>query len=191
VDEASFGPAYVDIDEWRDEPVRHRYVHGGFETSDTRFSFYFPPAELYEGRFLQMLEGGAAGHESTATGPMSLGLEPIAHAFSNGAYLVESNQGHIADEPGRPMADNDVLAFGASAQSGRYSREVAAAMYGRAPEYGYVYGISGGGVRSLNCIERVDVTTSMHPLFGEALQAAEKIRHSYPSGHRLEANIRS
>ncbi len=22
---------YIDVDEWRDEPVRHRYVHGGFE----------------------------------------------------------------------------------------------------------------------------------------------------------------
>ena len=34
---------YVDIDEWRDEPVRHRYVHGGFQGTDLRFSIYFPP----------------------------------------------------------------------------------------------------------------------------------------------------
>src|SRR5690242_19606230 len=40
-----FGPPFVDIDEWRDEPVRMRYVHGGFADTDTRFSFYFPPAE--------------------------------------------------------------------------------------------------------------------------------------------------
>ena len=36
---------FVDIDEWRDQPVRHRYVHGGFEGADLRFSFYFPPPE--------------------------------------------------------------------------------------------------------------------------------------------------
>ena len=44
---------YVDVDEWRDEPVRHRYVHGGFEGTDLRFSCYFPPEEQYEGRFFQ------------------------------------------------------------------------------------------------------------------------------------------
>ena len=42
-----FGPAFVDMDEWRDQPNRHRYVHGGFEGTDTRFSFYFPPADAF------------------------------------------------------------------------------------------------------------------------------------------------
>ena len=50
-----FGRAFVDVDEWRDGPVRHRYVHGGFEGTDLRFSLYFPPAERYEGRFFQPL----------------------------------------------------------------------------------------------------------------------------------------
>jgi hypothetical protein len=155
VDDQYFGPGYVDIDEWREDPVRHRYVHGGFEGTDTRFSFYFPPPEQYQRRFLQFLEGGTAGHENTAANQMSLGLDLIQHAFSCGAYLVESNQGHLADEPSRPMPDNDVLSFGASAESARFSRGVAAEMYGAAPEHGYVYGISGGGVRSINCIEHV------------------------------------
>ncbi|MET0180050.1 MAG: hypothetical protein ABW194_06145, partial [Novosphingobium sp.] len=44
---------YVDVDEWRDAPVRHRYVHGGFKGTDTRFSFYFPPKEQYQGHFFQ------------------------------------------------------------------------------------------------------------------------------------------
>jgi hypothetical protein len=29
---------YVDVDLWRDRPVRDRYVHGGFEATNTRFS---------------------------------------------------------------------------------------------------------------------------------------------------------
>ena len=37
-----FCDPYVDVDEWRDEPVRHRYVHGGFEGTECRFSLYFP-----------------------------------------------------------------------------------------------------------------------------------------------------
>jgi hypothetical protein len=33
-----FMPQYVDVDEWRDKPVRHRYVHGGVAGTETRFS---------------------------------------------------------------------------------------------------------------------------------------------------------
>ena len=46
-----FQDPYVDLDEWRDDPVRHRYVHGGFRGSDCRFSMYFPDATRYQGRF--------------------------------------------------------------------------------------------------------------------------------------------
>src|SRR6202011_1445572 len=30
-----FVDPYVDMDEWRDVPVRHRYVHGGFKGTET------------------------------------------------------------------------------------------------------------------------------------------------------------
>ncbi|QHD69229.1 hypothetical protein GS397_20690 [Sphingobium yanoikuyae] len=33
-----FTQPYIDIDEWRDAPVRHRYVPGGFKGTETRFS---------------------------------------------------------------------------------------------------------------------------------------------------------
>jgi hypothetical protein len=44
-----FGPAYVDADEVRDEPVRHRRIHGGFADTDTRFLLHLPE-ESYQGR---------------------------------------------------------------------------------------------------------------------------------------------
>ena len=50
-----FTDPYIDIDEWRDEPVRHRYVHGGIKDTQARFSFYFPPKEQYDGRFFQYI----------------------------------------------------------------------------------------------------------------------------------------
>ena len=53
--DTAFKHPYVDIDEWRDKPVRHRYVHGGFKSNGTRFSFYFPPKEKYQGRFFQYI----------------------------------------------------------------------------------------------------------------------------------------
>ncbi len=44
-----FNQPYVDVDEWRDKPVRHRYVHGGFKGTNTRFLVYVPPKEQYQG----------------------------------------------------------------------------------------------------------------------------------------------
>src|SRR5215469_1373672 len=67
--DSRFGAPFIDVDEWRDQPARHRYVHGGFEDTHTRFSFYFPPAEKYRGRFFQYLEGGAGGHDNLLAPP--------------------------------------------------------------------------------------------------------------------------
>ena len=90
-----FGSAVLDIDEWRDEPHRHRYVHGSFEGTDTRFSMYFVPEADYQGRFLHWLEGGPGGHEHEA-------LSSVGFAASCGAYVIESNQGHVGVHPGPP-----------------------------------------------------------------------------------------
>ena len=151
--------AFIDIDEWRDNPRRHRYVHGGFEDTHTRFSFYFPPPDVYRGRFFQYLEGGAGGHDNLlAVGYDGMGMR---WAFDlameeHGGYLVESNQGHFPGE-GLGFGDDYEL-FGASAESALHAKEIAAEMYGEAPHHGYIWGISGGGARSGQCLEnRPDV----------------------------------
>lgn len=85
---------HVDIDEWRDKPVRFRYVHGGFKGTDCRFSFYFPPPERYEGRFFQPLMA-VSGTENAALGPAMQGYMvaySLQFALASGAYLVESNR---------------------------------------------------------------------------------------------------
>jgi hypothetical protein len=150
--DAFFGPAFVDVDEWRDGPVRHRYVHGGFDGTDTRFSFYFPPAEQWRGRLLQTLEGGNGGHEHTAQSGVGT-MGGIAFAAASGAYLVESNQGHIGSDLSILFREPTVHAFRASAQSARYSRELALEMYGTPPHHGYVFGGSGGSARVILCLE--------------------------------------
>lgn len=147
--------AFVDIDEWREEPRRHRYVHGGFEGTDTRFSFYFPEAEHCRGRFFQFLEGGAGGHENTiATGYAGAMMMDWMFDLGEemGAYLVESNQGHFPGS-GRGFS-NEYELWGASAQSARYGKKLAEEMYGpRDQIFGYVHGGSGGGARSGQCLE--------------------------------------
>src|SRR3954469_10910000 len=94
-----FGAPHLDTGGWREmEGVRFRYVHGGFDGTDTKFSFYFPPAELYGGRFVHMLEGSLGGNEATAVrGQMFGGIDL---AFRLNAYMVESNQGHVGDMAG-------------------------------------------------------------------------------------------
>jgi hypothetical protein len=160
--------AFIDIDEWRDAPLRHRYVHGGFEGTDTRFSFYFPEAEHYRGRFIQMLEGGAGGHENT----ISVGYGDAMNmdwlfdlGEELGAYLVESNQGH---GPGAGLGfETDYWRWGASAQTALYGKKLASEMYGERDVKGYVWGVSGGGARSGFCLEqRPDVWQGGVPHMG-------------------------
>ena len=88
-----YAEPFIDIDEWRDAPVRHRYVHGGFRDTELLFSFYFPPAEAYGGRFFQPLQA-ISGNENSA--PMSMNQAfGVDFAIASGGYLVEF-------EPGQP-----------------------------------------------------------------------------------------
>ena len=53
-----YSQPYIDEEEWRDTPVRHYYVHGGFRGTEkngieARFCFYFHEKEKYEERFFQ------------------------------------------------------------------------------------------------------------------------------------------
>jgi hypothetical protein len=161
-----FGAPFIDVDEWRDSPRRHRYVHGGFGETHTRFSFYFPPPELYRGRMFQFLSGGAGGDENSLFQGIDFGFGAAVGAIFDelGGYLVESNQGHFGNE-GNTGISGDLELFEASAAAGRYSKLVAKEMYGSAPHHAYVWGGSGGGLRSICCIEnRPDVWDGAVPI---------------------------
>jgi hypothetical protein len=143
---------YVDIDEWRDAPARHRYVHGGFKGTECRFSFYFPPPERYEGRFFQPLMA-VSGTENAALSPAMQGQmigESVPFAMASGGYLVESNQGRTVMFPSE---DGTITGYRASAAVAKYSRVLAAEMYGAHRPYGYVFGGSGGAYRTISCME--------------------------------------
>ncbi len=146
-----FSKPYIDVDEWRDQPVRHRYVHGGFEGTETRFSFYFPPPERYEGRFFHMLLP-VTGIDTAAINPPAATTlaDPLPFAVESGAYLVESNQGRTVMFPAE---DSTITGFRASAAVAMYSRVLAAEMYGAHRPYGYCYGGSGGAYKTFACLE--------------------------------------
>jgi len=164
-----FGKPYIDRDEPREQPIPHRHVHGGFEGTDTRFSFYFPAKETYKGRMFQPLEGAHAGHEDAFAGPMGQmlgGLQMIGQRL--GGYMVESNSGHIGDDIDKRAGDDPTLySYRASIESARFSKHVAAQVYGKAPQYSYVWGGSGGGRRSPGCLEYgPDVYAGALPFMG-------------------------
>ena len=150
-----FKAPYVDVDEWRDKPVRHRYVHGGFKGTDTRFSFYFPEKEKYEGHFFQYitpfpdnenLSQGASGEE-----------DKIGFSIASGAYFIETNGGGKIDfaKPGFG-GDATIGAYRANAAAAQYSRVVAAQIYGQHRTYGYAFGGSGGAYRTIGAIENTE-----------------------------------
>lgn len=146
-----FGDPYVDLDEWRDTPTRHRYVHGGFAGTETRFSLYFPPEELYEGRFFQHITPVPESEHlaQTAVGQ----ADKIGFSIASGAYFVETNGGGPGYGTPGGSADPTISAYRANAATAQYSRVIAQQIYGLHRVYGYAYGGSGGGYRTIGAAE--------------------------------------
>lgn len=112
---------YVDIDEWRDTPVRHRYVHGGFKATDARFSIYFPPKEQYKGRFFQHVTPTTINEKEGATGAGT--GDEVGFAFASGGYFLVTNEGGFADRP-RPYRTYSRLVSSLSAYCRASSRRL-------------------------------------------------------------------
>jgi hypothetical protein len=158
ITDALYQKPYIDIDEWRENPFRHRYVHGGFNGTELLFSYYFPPKEMYQGRFFQGLPA-VPGNERVMLESATLGGiidDVVAFAFETGGYVVESNQGSKTMlGTGNPARANAAAAI--------LSREVAQQFYGPHRPYGYVFGGSGGGYKTISCMETTDVWDGAAP----------------------------
>lgn len=182
-----FGAPYIDLDEVRTTPMEHRFIHGGFAGTDTRFAFYFPLGGQYEGRMFQPIEGGHGGHEESFGSPM---LEAIIGGLAMctrlGGYMAESNQGHIGDNID-PKGGDDPTFYGhrGSAESARFSKHVATQVYGEAPHHSYVWGGSGGGRRSPLCLENApDAWDGAMPFMGGG-EIAEHGNHARIKGAQV------
>jgi hypothetical protein len=152
--EPLFSQPYIDADEWRDAPVRHRYVHGGFKGTDTRFSFYLPAKEQYQGRFFQHLTPFPLSEKLAQQDPVGE-FNKIGFAIASGAYFVETNGGSTLPigKVATTKSDPTITAYRANAAAAQYSRVVAMQMYGSKRPYGYAYGGSGGAYRTVGSIE--------------------------------------
>ncbi len=142
-----FNEPYLDTDEWRDTPVRHRYVHGGFKGTPVLFSVYFPPKDLYRGRFFQHVTPTPVDEKQGTTGAGT--GDQVGFAFASGGYFLITNEGGMA----ALRTDRTLGAYRANAAAAQYSRVLAAQMYGPHRTYGYAYGGSGGAFRTIGGIE--------------------------------------
>ncbi len=154
IEDEVFKSPYIDVDEWRNEPIHHRYVHGGFNNTGTRFSFYFPEKEQYQGHFFQHVTPFPISEnlaQKIPDGPYN----KIGFSMDSGAYFVETNGGADMDlsHAGAPGQDQSITAYRANAAAAQFSRVVAQAIYDCERPYGYYYGGSGGAYRTIGGME--------------------------------------
>jgi hypothetical protein len=146
-----FNRPYVELSEWREHPVPHRYVRGGFQGTDARFSFYFPPKEKYQGRFFHNTYPLTV---SSDIGPFPIQFDVaignLGFTVDSGAYYVQTNLGG-ADR--MPPADPAIAAYRVNAAAAKYSRTLAGELYGPHRPYGYLFGGSGGSYQTIGSAE--------------------------------------
>jgi hypothetical protein len=155
ITETSLDPEYnepfIEVDEERSEPVPHRYVNGGFKGTAARFSFYFPPAGQYQGRFFHNTYPMAV---TSDIGPFPIQFEvavgDLGFTLESGAYYVQTNNGGLFRAVG---VDPAIAAYRVNAAAAKYSREVAARIYGEHRPFGYLFGGSGGAYQTMGAAE--------------------------------------
>ncbi len=152
-EDSLFAKPFIDKDEMRHDGAQsYRYVHGGFEGTDTGFSYYFPLAKDWEGRFFQYIT--PVPDSETLSQGLQGEEDRIGAALTSGAYFIETNGGgpRAADPSGG--LDQTIGAYRANAAAAEFSRFVAGQVYEpRNHIYGYAYGGSGGAYRTLGSIE--------------------------------------
>lgn len=141
----------IEIDEARADPVPHRYVHGCFRGTQARFSFYFPPAGQYQGRFFHNTYPMAL---TSDIGPFPIQFDvavgDLGFTIDSGAYYVQTNNGGLFRAAG---ADPAIAGYRVNAEAAKFSRRVAADIYGEHRPWGYLFGGSGGAYQTMGAAE--------------------------------------
>lgn len=151
-----FCKPFVDIDEQREQPVPHRYIHGGFKDNGTRFSLYLPLTGNFTGRFFQYVMP-SPGSENATQG--TTGQEDkIGFSIRSGSAYLETNGG--GEGSGRPDTKTDPTYAGyrAIAACATFAREIMHVVFPQWTKraYGYLFGVSGGAYRTLAAAEHTN-----------------------------------
>ena len=149
-----FKNPFIDIDEMREKPVKHRYVHGGFKGNGTRFSYYFPAKEAYKGRFFQYATPFPDNENLSQAGKGE--EDKISFAITHGTYFIETNGGGKTDFSKPQSNDPTIGAYRANAAAAQFSRVVATQLFGGNRPFGYLFGGSGGAYRTVGGLESTE-----------------------------------
>ncbi len=174
-----FQKPYIDIER---QEEGYYYVHGGFEGTETKFSFFYPKKEDYKGRFFQFM-APAEGSENASIGRKGM-EDKIGFAVSHGAYFVETNMGV------GPSGKSDItIVYRASAASAEFSRDVARRLFGEHRPYGYLYGGSGGAYKTTSCFEHTDAWDGAIPYIHGSPMAIPSMFTSRALGKRVLRHV--
>ncbi|MBP3217548.1 MAG: hypothetical protein J6M46_04160 [Lachnospiraceae bacterium] len=187
-----FQKPFIDIDEIRTrkgpdgEETAYRYMHGGFEGTNVKFSFCFPRRDAYRGRFFQYLSPFPGPDEEMASQDKSGADDKIRFALVNGAYFVETNMGSTTMfGPNGDAQDR----WKTSAAAAEYSRVKAMELYNCERPIGIVYGGSGGGYKTMACIENTDAWDGAVPyVIGSPVSLPNTIT-MHAQGQRVLRNV--
>ena len=192
--DSDYQDVYVDVDEIRTrkapngEKITYRYLHGGFQQKAVKFSIHFPKRDAFRGRFFQYLSPFPGPDEEMASLNKTGGDDVISFSLLNGAYFVESNMG--SKTMFGPNGD-DKDRWKSSAAVAEFSRKKAMEIYACPRPVGIVFGGSGGGYKTMACIENTDAWDGAVPyVIGSPVslpntitmhvQGERVLRHAFP-----------
>lgn len=146
----------IDVREERERPlmdgssVKYQYLHGYFEGTNVKFVFCFPEKDQFQWRFYQHLSPFPGPDEELASLPKTGEDDVVSFALTHGGAFVESNMGSgaVFGSESDPR-----IFYRSSAAVAEYCRVAAQEIFGKHRIYGYVFGGSGGGYKTMSCIE--------------------------------------
>ena len=143
--------------EYREIPdgrtVPYHYIHGYFEGTKVKFLFCIPRKDAFAWRFYQHLSPFPGPDEELASLTRTGEDDMIAFAITHGAAYVESNMGSEAIFSSN---EDPSIFFKSNAAVAEYCREKIRQMYGPHRVYGYCFGGSGGGYKTMSCMENTN-----------------------------------
>lgn len=157
--DSQFSKPMIDANELRQREsmdgrtLPFRYIHGNFEGTGVKFAFCFPLEDQYEGRFFQHLSPFPGPDEEIASLNKTGEEDMIAFAITHGACFVECNMGSTAVFGG---TSDPTIFYRSNAAAAMQCRKTAQELYGAHRMYGYVFGGSGGGYKTMSCVENTN-----------------------------------
>lgn len=166
-DDKAYSEYVIDKEEKRLRPmpdgseISYLYMHGSFPQTNVKFAFFIPEKEDFKGRFFQFLCPFPGPDEENASETPRFGVDDkVAFALYHGAAYVETNMGSKAVFGGESAPDIVIKSNGECAE---LFRKLVMEKYGCKRPFGYAYGGSGGGYKTMTCAEFSDCFDGVIP----------------------------